>query len=90
MSLWPALSVGYNMLLCLVFCCLAWFRIVAMAPVAVRGLVTMSIPDIGVVSGGLLPGAPSGAQEVLSGLLVVVALVVVLMPGRAARSLPAA
>ncbi len=60
-----------------------------MAPVAVRGLDTMSIPDIGVVSGGRLLGAPSGAQEVLSGL-VVVALVAVLMPGRAGRASPAA
>ncbi len=78
------------MLVCFVFCCLAWFRIVVLAPVAARGLGTMSIPVIGDVSGGLLLGEPSGAQEVLSGLLVVVALVAVLMPGRAARASPAA
>ncbi len=79
MSLWPAPSVGYNMLVGSVFRCRAWFRIVAMAPVVVRGLSTMSIPVIG--GGGLSLGEPVGAQEVLSGL-VVVAL--------AARASPAA
>ena len=53
----------------------------------------MSIPVIGVVSGGLLLGQPSGAPEVRSGLVVVVvvvALASVAMPGRAARASPAA
>lgn len=95
MSLWPAPGVVYNMPVCFVFCCWAWawFGIVVLAPVAARGLGTMSIPVIGVVSGGLLLGQPSGAPEVRSGLVVVVVVVVlaaVAMPGRAARASPAA
>ncbi len=95
MSLWPAPGVVYNMLVCFVFCCWAWawFGIVALAPVAARGRGTMSIPVIGVVSGGLLLGQPSGAPEVRSGLVVVVvvvALASVAMPGRAAQASPAA
>lgn len=91
-SLWPAPGVVYNMPVCFVFCCWAWFRTVAMAPLAARGLGTMSIPVIGVVSGELLLGQPSGAPEVRSGLVVVVvvALAAVVMPGRAARASPAA
>jgi len=89
-SLWPGLSVLYNMLICFIFCYWAWFRIVAMAPVAVSGLSTMSIPVIGVLSGALLLGEPIGLQEVLSMALVVVALAAVLLPGRAARAAPAA
>ena len=93
-SLWPALGVVYNMAVWFIFCCWAWawawFRIVALAPVAARGFGTMSIPVIGVVRGGPLRGEPSPAREVLSGLLVVVALVAVPMPGRAARASPAA
>ncbi len=49
----------------------------------------MSIAVIGVVSGGLLLGQPSAAPEVRSGL-VGVALVAVLLPGRAAPAAPAA
>lgn len=92
-SLWPAPGVVYNMPVCFVFCRWAWFRTVAMAPLAARGLGTMSIPVIGVVNGGLLLGQPSGAPEVRSGLVVVVVVVVlaaVAMPGRAARASPAA
>jgi drug/metabolite transporter (DMT)-like permease len=89
-SLWPALSVLYNMLICFIFCYWAWFRIVAMTPLAVSGLSTMSIPLIGVLSGALLLGEPIGPQEGLSVALVVVALAAVLLPGRAAPAAPVA
>lgn len=89
-SLWPALSVLYNMLVCFIFCYWAWFRIVAMVPLAVSGLSTLSIPVIGVLGGALLLGEPIGAQEVLSVALVAVALATVLLPGRAAPAAPVA
>jgi len=77
---WPAAGVVYNMALAFTFCYWAWFRLVAVLPVAVVGMSTLAIPVIGVFSSAVLLGEPAGLQEIGALVLVVIALAAVLMP----------
>ncbi len=82
-SFWPAFAVVYNMIVTAIFCYWAWFRIVAMLPVQVSTMLTLMIPVVGVASGALLLGERPGLDILAALVLVSVAILAVLTPGRA-------
>lgn len=83
-SLWPALGTAYNVFIAFAFAHWAWIKIATSVPVSVFSISMLLIPVVGVVSGMLLLGErPTWAEYAALGL-VLLALVTVLRPGRAA------
>jgi drug/metabolite transporter (DMT)-like permease len=56
----------------------SWFRLVEVLPITVASIATLATPVIGVLSSALILGEPVGWREIVSLLLVVLALVLVL------------
>jgi drug/metabolite transporter (DMT)-like permease len=89
-DLWPAvictisLAAIISTLLILIypiiFCWIAWFRIVSEVPVSVSAISIMLVPVIGVYSSHLILQEPVGLREIGGLLLVCSALVLVLLP----------
>ena len=69
----------YAMLIPMIYCYWAWFRIVALFPASLAAIGTLAIPVIGVFSSALLTGERVGPGEIAGLVLVVAALVLVLM-----------
>ena len=84
-SLGPALGTAYNVFIAFAFAHWAWIKIATSVPVSVFSISMLIIPVVGVLSGMLFLGErPSWAEYAALGL-VLLALVTVLRPGRAAR-----
>jgi drug/metabolite transporter (DMT)-like permease len=81
-----AWSVLFVLLIPTIFCWFAWFRVVAMAPVAVSTVGIMMVPVMAVVGGSLILNEAIGARELAALGLVVLAIALVLMPQRHANS----
>ncbi|WP_029007836.1 DMT family transporter [Azospirillum halopraeferens] len=81
---WDSLAAAlYAMLIPMIYCHWAWFRVVALFPANVAALGTLAIPVVGVFSSGLLLGERLGIAELAALGLVVAALgLVLLAPGR--------
>ena len=69
----------YAMLIPMIYCYWAWFRIVAIFPASLAAIGTLAIPVIGVFSSALLTGERVGPGEVAGLFLVVAALALVLL-----------
>jgi len=79
------LGALYAMLIPMIYCYWAWFRIVAIFPANLAAIGTLAIPVIGVFSSALVTGERVGPGEVAGLLLVVAALALVLIvPARKA------
>jgi len=77
---WESLAGAlYAMLIPMVYCYWAWFRIVAIFPASLAAIGTLAIPVIGVFSSALLTGERVGPGEIAGLVLVVAALVLVLV-----------
>ena len=77
------LSMIYLITIAMIFCNLAWVRVVQLFPANVAALGTLSIPIIGVFSSALALGEPVGIREIAALLLVLMALATaVLKPNR--------
>jgi len=73
----------YAMLIPMIYCHWAWFRVVALFPANVAAIGTLAIPVVGVFSSALLLGEPLGFGELAALVLVVAALgLVLLVPAR--------
>jgi len=75
-------GLAYNIVIAFAFAYWAWFKIVAVVPVAVSSISVLAVPIVGVVSGVLFLGERPGVQEICALLLVTGAVLVVNLPGR--------
>jgi drug/metabolite transporter (DMT)-like permease len=73
-TLWPLLSVLYNILIAFVFCYYAYYEVVRIFPVGIATVGTLATPIVGVFSGALLLGEKLAWQEYSALSLVVVGL----------------
>lgn len=72
-------AVVYSALIPMVFCHWAWFRVVAIYPAVVASIGTLAIPVVGVISSALITHDPVGLAEILSLILIILALFLVLV-----------
>ena len=73
-SLWPLLSVLYNILIAFVFCYYAYYEVVRIFPVGIATVGTLATPVVGLFSGALLLGEKLGWAEYGALTLVVLGL----------------
>jgi drug/metabolite transporter (DMT)-like permease len=84
-----AVGVVYAVLVGIVFCHYAWFKVVELLPSGVAAIGTLGIPVVGAVSSALVLGEPLGAREAIALVLVVAGLAVVFRERpRAERQFP--
>ena len=77
-----AWAVVYVILLPIIFCQWAWFKVISMFPATVAAIGTLIIPVIGVFSSALVLGEPIGFQEIAALFLVLTAMAMVMIrPG---------
>ena len=77
---WESLAGAlYAMLIPMIYCYWAWFRIVAIFPASLAAIGTLAVPVIGVFSSALLTGERVGPGEIAGLALVVAALALVLI-----------
>jgi drug/metabolite transporter (DMT)-like permease len=65
------LGTTYAMLVGVIFCHWAWFRLVAILPAAVASIGTLGIPIVGLFTSALILGEPVGPAELVALVLVV-------------------
>ena len=73
------LAVSYVLLVPMIFCHWAWFKVVQLFPAGLAAIGTLAIPVVGVLSSGLLLGEPVGLRELAALALVCTALALVLV-----------
>ena len=81
-SLWPLVSVIYNIFAPFVICYYIYYEIVRMFPTGVATVGTLGIPMVGLFSGALILGEPLGWSEFSALGLVIAALAVPVMTRR--------
>jgi drug/metabolite transporter (DMT)-like permease len=84
-GLLPALGTAYNVFVAFAFAHWAWIKIATSVPVSVFSISMLLIPVVGVVSGMLFLGERPTWAEYAALASVVLALLTVLRPSRAAR-----
>ena len=82
---WESLAGAlYGMLIPMIYCYWAWFRVVDIFPASLAAIGTLAVPVIGVFSSALLTGERIGPGEIAGLVLVLAALALVLIvPARA-------
>ncbi|HEY0418199.1 MAG TPA: DMT family transporter [Acetobacteraceae bacterium] len=73
------LGAAYALLIPMIYCQYAWFRVIALFPAGVAAIGTLAIPVIGVFSSAALIGEPIGGTELGALGLVTAALFLVLV-----------
>src|SRR5919108_4136322 len=71
LSLPAALGLAYAVLVAMIFCQTAYFRMVSLVPANVAAMAVMAVPVVGVVSSAWVLGEPIGPAEVVALVLVV-------------------
>ncbi len=80
-------ATAYVLIVPMIFCHWAWFKVVSLFPAVIAAIGTLAIPVVGVLSSGLVLDEPIGAREILALALVCAALAVVLvLPAIAPRA----
>jgi len=79
LSLKGIMAMAYMILLPMIFCYWAWFRVVSILPATLAAICTLSIPVIGVFSSAMMLGEAITLQEMIALGLVLVALAVVMI-----------
>ena len=77
-GLWPALGLGYNVLVAFAFAHWAWIKIAVSVPVSVFSISMLIIPVIGVLSGVVFLGERPGWSEVAALACVLAALATII------------
>jgi drug/metabolite transporter (DMT)-like permease len=72
-------ATAYVLIVPMIFCHWAWFKVVSLFPAVLAAVGTLAIPIVGVLSSGIVLGEPIGAREILALALVCAALVIVLI-----------
>jgi drug/metabolite transporter (DMT)-like permease len=80
-----ALATSYVIVLPVIFCYWAWFKVVELFPAAVAAIGTLGIPVVGVFSSALVLGERVGFRELAALVLVVMALAIVMIGPEAVR-----
>ena len=75
-ALW---STAYLVLISLVLCYYAWFKIVILLPANVAALSSLLVPVVGVIGGVILLGEPLGWRELAAMVMIVGAIALVLI-----------
>lgn len=73
------LSLAYVLVVPMIFCHWAWFKVVRLFPAAIAAIGTLAIPIVGVFSSAVVLAEPVGLREIVALGLVCSALVVVLV-----------
>ena len=73
-TLWPLLSVFYNIFVGFVFCYYAYYEVVRLFPIGIATIGMLATPVVGLFSGALLLGEALGWAEYSALALVVLAL----------------
>jgi drug/metabolite transporter (DMT)-like permease len=81
-SPWALAGLAYAVLVAMVFCHTAYFKLVEILPAHVAAISTLAIPAVGVISGALLLGEHVGAVEVMALVLVVSGLFLLIVRTR--------
>ncbi len=74
-ALWALL---YTLLLPLIFCYYAWYKVVSLFPASIAAIGTVLIPVVGTLSGALVLGEPLGWRQITALVAVAVAIALVL------------
>lgn len=74
-----AIALVFIILVPIIFCQWAWFKVVDLFPATMAAIGTLLIPIIGVFSSALLLGEPIGSRELTSLTLIVIALAIVMI-----------
>ena len=72
------LALAYTVLVAMLFCHWAWFKVVATFPAQLAAISTLAIPIVGIASSSLLTGEPIGLDVVIALACVLSGLVLVL------------
>ncbi|MEZ5930790.1 MAG: DMT family transporter [Alphaproteobacteria bacterium] len=84
---WPALGgLAFAVLIAMVFCHTAYFKLVSLLPAHVAAMGVMAVPVVGVVSSAWLLGERVGLAEWLALVFVVTQMVLLMRPGPAATT----
>jgi drug/metabolite transporter (DMT)-like permease len=75
-ALW---STAYLVLVSLVLCYYAWFKIVKLLPANVAALSSLLVPVVGVIGGVILLGEPLGWRELVAMIMIVGAIALILL-----------
>jgi len=73
------LAAVYVILLPIIYCQWAWFKVVSLFPATVAAIGTLAIPVIGVLSSALVLSEAVGVREIAALVLVVTALAIVMI-----------
>lgn len=80
-SPWALAGLAYAVLVAMVFCHTAYFKLVELLPAHVAAISTLAIPVVGVISGALLLDERVGAAEAMALALVVSGLFLLIVRG---------
>ena len=73
------LATLYVLVMSMVFCHWAWFKVISLFPAVLAAMGTLAIPVVGVLLSGLILDEPIGVRELVALVLVCAALAVVLV-----------
>ena len=73
------IALAFVILVAIIFCQWAWFKVVDLFPATLAAIGTLLIPIIGVLSSALFLGETIGLQELASLTLIVIALAIVMI-----------
>jgi drug/metabolite transporter (DMT)-like permease len=80
LSLPAAIGVAYAVLVAMVFCQTAYFKLLSLLPAHVAAISVLPVPVVGVVSSAMILGEPVGPAEITALALVVGGLFLLVRP----------
>jgi drug/metabolite transporter (DMT)-like permease len=73
------LCLSYTIIVAIIFCYWAWFKVVSLLPTSVASIGTLPIPVLGVFSSALILGERIGLRELVALVFVLVGLLIVMI-----------
>jgi len=73
------LCLAYTIIVAIIFCYWAWFKVVSLLPMSVASIGTLPIPVLGVFSSALILGERIGLRELVALVFVLVGLLIVMI-----------
>ena len=73
------LCLAYTIIVAIIFCYWAWFKVVSLLPTSVASMGTLPIPVLGVFSSALILGERIGLRELVALLFILVGLLIVII-----------
>ncbi len=82
-ALW---ALGYSLVLPMIFCTYAWYKVVSLFPASIAAIGTIMVPAVGLVMGAVLLHEPLGWREITALLCVAGAIALVFLQPRGAAA----